>query len=69
MELDILGYRLPQPKNCPDDIYTLMKSCWQEDPSVRPSFENIISILPVDTTTSQPVTVEVVTSNVYYNSQ
>ena len=27
-----------QPENCPDDIYCIMKSCFQHDPSKRPEF-------------------------------
>jgi len=39
------GQRLPQPKNCPDEVYTLMKECWSENPSSRPSFSEILSRL------------------------
>ncbi|XP_035682806.1 proto-oncogene tyrosine-protein kinase receptor Ret-like [Branchiostoma floridae] len=30
------GYRLQKPPGCPDRLYDVMKSCWQEDPSARP---------------------------------
>ncbi|XP_035682807.1 tyrosine-protein kinase receptor Tie-1-like [Branchiostoma floridae] len=30
------GYRLQKPTECPDRLYDVMKSCWQEDPSARP---------------------------------
>ncbi|CAH1243982.1 RET [Branchiostoma lanceolatum] len=30
------GYRLPKPKGCPQPLYDLMFSCWQEDPDARP---------------------------------
>jgi tyrosine-protein kinase Fer len=35
------GYRLPAPDNCPEDIYKMMVSCWQKEPSDRPSFKQL----------------------------
>ncbi|PIK41355.1 putative vascular endothelial growth factor receptor 1-like [Apostichopus japonicus] len=35
------GYRMEQPGSCPDDIYDLMKRCWQEAPHSRPRFEHM----------------------------
>ncbi|XP_056607029.1 tyrosine-protein kinase Fes/Fps isoform X2 [Triplophysa dalaica] len=35
------GYRMPAPKNCPDEIYGLMCQCWQYDPRKRPSFHKL----------------------------
>uniref|UniRef100_A0A915EGW5 Protein kinase domain-containing protein n=1 Tax=Ditylenchus dipsaci TaxID=166011 RepID=A0A915EGW5_9BILA len=35
------GNRLPQPILCPDEIYKLMKECWQEDPDKRPTCEQV----------------------------
>jgi hypothetical protein len=32
------GFRLPCPDNCPSSIYLMMKECWQQDPTSRPSF-------------------------------
>lgn len=37
----ILGYRMPAPNNCPDEIYALMCQCWQYDPRNRPSFRKL----------------------------
>jgi serine/threonine protein kinase len=37
------GYRPPAPKTCPAEVYTLMGECWAEDPSMRPSFADIVS--------------------------
>ncbi|KAI8505048.1 Endothelial cell-specific molecule 1 [Branchiostoma belcheri] len=30
------GYRLQKPPGCPDGLYDVMTSCWQEKPSARP---------------------------------
>ncbi|XP_035682411.1 tyrosine-protein kinase CSK-like [Branchiostoma floridae] len=30
------GYRLQKPPGCPDRLYDVMKSCWQEEPPARP---------------------------------
>eukprot|EP00054_Salpingoeca_dolichothecata_P017930 m.108881 g.108881 ORF g.108881 m.108881 type:complete len:447 (-) comp22652_c1_seq3:62-1402(-) len=35
------GALLPQPENCPDDLYDLMVDCWELDPQYRPSFQRI----------------------------
>ncbi|CAG9813623.1 unnamed protein product [Phaedon cochleariae] len=35
------GYRMPQPDNCSDELYALMRSCWKEDPKSRPSFSSL----------------------------
>ncbi|XP_029474176.1 tyrosine-protein kinase ABL2 isoform X4 [Rhinatrema bivittatum] len=32
------GYRMEQPEGCPPKVYELMRSCWQWNPSERPSF-------------------------------
>jgi hypothetical protein len=43
------GMRLARPQYCPEELYTIMLSCWDEDPEKRPSFEllkiNVIGIL------------------------
>ncbi|XP_038068352.1 uncharacterized protein LOC119737808 [Patiria miniata] len=39
------GYRLTKPANCDDQMYSLMLRCWEEDPSNRPSFSDLIRIL------------------------
>ncbi|VIO88118.1 Tyrosine-protein kinase F09A5.2 in chromosome X, putative [Brugia malayi] len=45
--LDFLnsGARLSQPQYCPINIYTLMLQCWQDGPSLRPSFTEICATL------------------------
>jgi tRNA A-37 threonylcarbamoyl transferase component Bud32 len=35
------GLRLPQPKDCPDELYDLMMQCWSHNAADRPSFAEI----------------------------
>ncbi|XP_018417698.1 PREDICTED: megakaryocyte-associated tyrosine-protein kinase [Nanorana parkeri] len=35
------GYRLEAPESCPCIIYSLMRSCWEDDPAKRPSFKKL----------------------------
>ncbi|KAI3428796.1 hypothetical protein D9Q98_007615 [Chlorella vulgaris] len=35
------GLRPPIPPNCPPPLCDLMRLCWQRDPNVRPSFEQL----------------------------
>ena len=37
-----LGFRMSKPHDCPDEIYELMLSCWNADPSKRPQFSQIL---------------------------
>ena len=39
------GQRLPQLPSCPDDLYAIMRKCWKEEPSERPSFKEILDML------------------------
>uniref|UniRef100_A0A8C3R1F0 Tyrosine-protein kinase n=1 Tax=Cyanoderma ruficeps TaxID=181631 RepID=A0A8C3R1F0_9PASS len=39
------GYRMPQPDNCPAELYELMRQCWKENPEERPTFEFMKSVL------------------------
>lgn len=39
------GYRMPQPGNCPTELYHMMLNCWKEKPDDRPTFEYIQSVL------------------------
>ncbi|XP_040275756.1 megakaryocyte-associated tyrosine-protein kinase [Bufo bufo] len=36
-----IGYRMDAPENCQPVVYTLMKSCWEDDPGKRPSFKKL----------------------------
>ncbi|XP_036226908.2 tyrosine-protein kinase Drl isoform X1 [Bactrocera oleae] len=35
------GYRLAQPYNCPDELFTIMAYCWAVLPTERPSFSQM----------------------------
>ncbi|XP_077864533.1 tyrosine kinase receptor Cad96Ca-like [Saccoglossus kowalevskii] len=39
------GYRMQKPRHCHVKIYTLMYQCWEQDPSSRPSYAQIINTL------------------------
>ncbi|KFO09605.1 Proto-oncogene tyrosine-protein kinase LCK, partial [Balearica regulorum gibbericeps] len=39
------GYRMPQPDNCPQELYELMMQCWKEQPEERPTFDYMKSVL------------------------
>eukprot|EP00117_Sycon_ciliatum_P018206 scpid36059/ scgid16908/ Tyrosine-protein kinase Mer; Proto-oncogene c-Mer; Receptor tyrosine kinase MerTK len=39
------GHRLSQPARCPDPVYHVMLSCWEEDPKKRPHFSQIKRML------------------------
>ncbi|XP_051855460.1 tyrosine-protein kinase JAK1 isoform X1 [Antechinus flavipes] len=36
------GKRLQCPPNCPEEVYQLMKKCWEYQPNNRTSFQNLI---------------------------
>ncbi|XP_043941497.1 tyrosine-protein kinase JAK1 [Protopterus annectens] len=36
------GKRLSCPANCPEEVYRLMRKCWEHSPSERTTFENLI---------------------------
>lgn len=39
------GYRMPQPDNCPTELYQMMLNCWKDKPEDRPTFEYMQSVL------------------------
>ncbi|XP_065220866.1 tyrosine-protein kinase Dnt-like [Planococcus citri] len=39
------GFRLSQPKNCPDDLFGMMTCCWLGDPEERPTFVQLLACL------------------------
>nr|XP_033780179.1 non-receptor tyrosine-protein kinase TYK2 [Geotrypetes seraphini]XP_033780180.1 non-receptor tyrosine-protein kinase TYK2 [Geotrypetes seraphini]XP_033780181.1 non-receptor tyrosine-protein kinase TYK2 [Geotrypetes seraphini] len=45
IELLDRAQRLPCPKDCPREIYLLLKNCWESEASFRPTFQNLIPVL------------------------
>lgn len=39
------GYRMPQPENCPTELYNIMLSCWRDRAEDRPTFDFLQSVL------------------------
>ncbi|KAG1659462.1 Focal adhesion kinase 1 [Nymphon striatum] len=39
------GERLPLPENCPPRLYSLMSQCWSYEPSKRPTFQDVRTVL------------------------
>jgi len=39
------GHRLAQPHTCSDDLYALLRKCWNPEPNLRPSFVEIVKEL------------------------
>ncbi|KAG8008354.1 Platelet-derived growth factor receptor beta [Nibea albiflora] len=37
------GYRMSRPDHAPDNIFDLMKQCWEEKPQFRPSFSSLVA--------------------------
>lgn len=35
------GYRMERPENCSDEVYSIVKSCWADDPANRPAFKSL----------------------------
>lgn len=33
------GYRMERPENCSEEMYRIVRSCWTDDPHVRPPFK------------------------------
>ncbi|XP_062868864.1 megakaryocyte-associated tyrosine-protein kinase [Trichomycterus rosablanca] len=42
------GYRMEPPENCPPDVYALIKSCWEQEPKLRPSFHKLKELLQAE---------------------
>ena len=42
------GERFKRPKEIPDHYWDLIQICWKNDPSERPSFNEIVKILKED---------------------
>jgi len=35
------GYRMPPPEGTPEEMYDLMRRCWEYEPNDRPHFQEI----------------------------
>jgi len=41
MDKILKGYRMDSPDNCHQSVYEVMKTCWEQEPDVRPSFRQL----------------------------
>ncbi|KAL4623120.1 tyrosine-protein kinase JAK2-like [Arapaima gigas] len=41
IELLRSGTRLPQPADCPAEVYKMMEDCWSKEPHLRPAFREL----------------------------
>ena len=39
------GYRMPCPRDCPSELYKIIKECWSDNPDSRPQFESMENTL------------------------
>ena len=39
------GERLPLPPGCPPNLYSVMRQCWAYEPSKRPTFQDLKTIM------------------------
>ena len=39
------GGRLERPEHCPEEVYVIMRSCWEEEPRDRPMFKQLLAQL------------------------
>lgn len=39
------GYRIAQPMNCPDELFTVLSYCWNTNPDDRPKFSQLLICL------------------------
>ncbi|KAH8410191.1 hypothetical protein KR009_007916, partial [Drosophila setifemur] len=37
------GYRMERPENCSEDVYSIVRNCWADEPNGRPSFKFLAS--------------------------
>lgn len=37
------GYRMERPQNCSNELYQILRSCWQENPAHRPTFKTLVA--------------------------
>ena len=46
-EVGVQKQRPPIPSSCPADLASLIKTCWDQDPAMRPAFSTILLLLKV----------------------
>ncbi|XP_023933531.1 tyrosine kinase receptor Cad96Ca-like [Lingula anatina] len=39
------GYRMEKPQHCTQELYNMMMMCWEEEPTERPTFDNLVTSL------------------------
>jgi hypothetical protein len=42
------GYRMPQQDGCPDLVHSTMLQCWDAEPTLRPTFTELVDILAAE---------------------
>ena len=52
------GYRLPQPKKCPNELYKMMRECWKEKPADRPNSKEVSNIVNSYVSRYEPIVEE-----------
>lgn len=50
IEYLLSGQILAKPDGCPNEIYEIMKSCWDLEPMKRPSFVDLLASLEKELT-------------------
>ena len=42
------GNKMKRPEDCPDLLYSLMSDCWTSQPDDRPTFLQVLCVVPLD---------------------
>jgi serine/threonine protein kinase len=45
IEKIVAGQLLAKPEECPEELYDVMKQCWQKNPNDRPTFDKLLEQL------------------------
>ena len=49
------GYRMPCPDGCPEQLYDIMKECWRDEATSRPTFKAVQGKMELWTTKTEPI--------------